>query len=71
MHTPKSLSNRVFEDCWLYGDRVWVCGFDSGLVPLTFWSLSSNVCYEGDMEWQRDIQTSFGVMRCASRSAAA
>jgi hypothetical protein len=49
-----------------------VFGFvPSGLVKVLFRSLSSNVCYEGDMEWQRDIQMSFGVMRFASRSAAA
>ena len=38
-----------------------------GLVPLTFRSLSSNVCYEGDKEWQRDTQTRLKVMRCAWR----
>ena len=37
-----------------------------GLVTVQFRSLSSNICYEGDMEWQRDTQTSFGVMRCGS-----
>ena len=35
----------------------------TGRVTVTFRSLSSNVCYEGDMEWQRSTQTSFGVMR--------
>ncbi len=38
-----------------------------GFVAVLFRSLSSNVCYEGDKEWQRDTQTSFGVMRCAWR----
>ncbi len=39
-----------------------------GLVAVWFRSLSSSVCDEGDMKWQRDIRTSFGMMRCVSRS---
>ena len=35
-----------------------------GLATVYFRSLSNNVCYEGDKEWQRDTQTSFGVMPC-------
>ena len=38
-----------------------------GLATVYLRSLSSNVCYEGDKEWQRDTQTSFGVMPCASQ----
>jgi hypothetical protein len=37
-----------------------------GLVTVQFRSLSSTICYEGDMEWQRDTQTSFALMRCGS-----
>jgi hypothetical protein len=44
--------------------------FSTGPVPVSFRSLSSNVCYEGDMEWQRDTQTSFGVMLCGWRRPA-
>jgi G3E family GTPase len=36
-----------------------------GFVAVLFRSLSSTVCYEGDIEWQRDTQTSFSVMQCA------
>ena len=36
------------------------------LVTVQFRSLLSNICYEGDMEWQRDTQTIFAVMRCGS-----
>ena len=34
-----------------------------GLVAVQFRSLSSNVCYEGDKRWLRDIATSFAVMQ--------
>ena len=44
---------------------------NNGLVPVKFRSLSSNVCYEGDMEWQRDTQTRFAVMRFAWRQRVA
>ena len=42
-----------------------------GLVAVYFRSLSSNVCYEGEIKWQRDTQTSFGVMRCGLPQPAA
>ncbi len=29
------------------------------LITVTFWSLSSNVCNEGDKKWQYDAATNF------------
>jgi hypothetical protein len=42
-----------------------------GLVPFQVRSLLSNVCSEDGAEWRPDTQTSFAVMRCASRQPAA
>ena len=38
-----------------------------GLVAVYFRSLSSNICYEGDREWQRGTQTRSGLTRFAWR----
>ena len=49
------------DDC-LYALQPTICSCH-GLVQFSF----EQSLYEGDREWQRDTQTSFGVMRCAWR----
>jgi hypothetical protein len=36
----------------------------TGLIPVWFRRLSRNICYERAHQWQRDMQTRFGLILC-------